>query len=62
MKVKGYSIKDVCDVFDGPHATPSPSDEGPIYLGITSIREDGSIDYETVRESLGMNSQNGPSA
>lgn len=46
MKVKGYSIKDVCDVFDGPHATPSPSDEGPIYLGITSIREDGSIDYE----------------
>ena len=46
MKVKGYSIKDVCDVFDGPHATPSPSVEGPIYLGITSIREDGSIDYE----------------
>ena len=46
MKVKDYSIKDVCEVFDGPHATPSPSDEGPVYLGITSIRDDGSIDYE----------------
>lgn len=46
MRVESYSIKDVCEVFDGPHATPSPSDEGPIYLGITSIRDDGSIDYE----------------
>lgn len=46
MRVKSYSIKDICEVFDGPHATPSPSNEGPIYLGITSIRSDGSIDYE----------------
>ena len=46
MRVESYSIKDVCKVFDGPHATPSPSDEGPIYLGITSIRGDGSIDYD----------------
>lgn len=41
-----YSVGDLCEVFDGPHATPAPSTEGPIYLGITSIRPDGSIDLE----------------
>lgn len=39
-------IGDVCEVFDGPHATPTPCDEGPVYLGIPSILDDGSIDYE----------------
>lgn len=46
MKVTNCTIGDVCEVFDGPHATPSPSDEGPVYLGIPSILDDGSIDYE----------------
>lgn len=41
-----YSVGDLCEVFDGPHATPSPSLDGPIYLGITSIRQDGTIDFE----------------
>lgn len=41
-----YSVGDLCEVFDGPHATPTPSLEGPIYLGITSIRHDGTIDFE----------------
>ena len=40
------TVGDVCEVFDGPHATPPQSNDGPIYLGIPSIRSDGSIDYE----------------
>lgn len=41
-----YSVGDLCEVFDGPHATPAPSAEGPIYLGISSIGSDGAIDFE----------------
>lgn len=33
MKNDFIAIKEICDVYDGPHATPPPSDEGPIYLG-----------------------------
>jgi type I restriction enzyme, S subunit len=36
-------------LFDGPHATPPPSDEGPIYLGIKNIREDGGLDLSDIR-------------
>lgn len=43
---KRCAVGDVCEVFDGPHATPPQSNDGPIYLGIPSIRSDGSIDYE----------------
>lgn len=43
---KRRTVGDVCEVFDGPHATPPQSNDGPIYLGIPSIRSDGSIDYE----------------
>lgn len=43
---KRCTVGDVCEVFDGPHATPPQSNNGPIYLGIPSIRSDGSIDYE----------------
>ena len=43
---KRCTVGDVCEVFDGPHATPPQSNDGPIYLGIPSIRSDGSIDYE----------------
>ena len=31
-------------LFDGPHATPKPSDEGPVFLGIGNITEDGHLD------------------
>lgn len=34
-------ICEVCDVFDGPHATPKRTSNGPIYLGIKAISEDG---------------------
>lgn len=36
-------------LFDGPHATPKPSDSGPIFLGIKNITEDGQLDLSTKR-------------
>ena len=35
--------------FDGPHATPAPADDGPIYLGIKNITEDGHLDLTQLR-------------
>ena len=43
-------IKDYClGIYDGPHATPEESDEGPIFLGIKNITNDGRIDLSDVR-------------
>lgn len=39
-KMKRISIKSVCEVYDGPHATPQKTNEGPIYLGIDAISDD----------------------
>ena len=36
-------IGEICYVFDGPHATPTKIEEGPIYLGIDAITEDGRL-------------------
>jgi type I restriction enzyme S subunit len=36
-------INDICDVYDGPHATPKRIQSGPIYLGIKAISEGGSL-------------------
>lgn len=36
-------------LFDGPHATPAPSDEGPVFLGIKNIRETGGLDLSNIR-------------
>lgn len=36
-------------LYDGPHATPKPSDEGPVFLGIGNITEDGHLDLSGVR-------------
>lgn len=36
-------------LYDGPHATPKPSIEGPIFLGIGNITEDGHLDLSNVR-------------
>lgn len=36
-------IGSVCDVFDGPHATPTKVESGPIYLGIDAITDNGKI-------------------
>ena len=37
------TVGEVCQVFDGPHATPTRLDSGPIFLGITSLNK-GHID------------------
>ena len=36
-------LRDVCDVIDGPHATPTKTESGPVYLGIDAITEDGRL-------------------
>ncbi len=36
-------------LFDGPHATPKLADEGPIFLGIKNITEDGRLDFSEIR-------------
>jgi type I restriction enzyme S subunit len=36
-------------LFDGPHATPKPSEEGPVFLGIGNLTEDGHLDLSTIR-------------
>jgi type I restriction enzyme S subunit len=49
-KWRKVPIKEVYSgLFDGPHATPKPSDEGPVFLGIKNITEDGHLDLSDVR-------------
>ena len=36
-------ISDVCEVYDGPHATPTKTPDGPIYLGIDAITPEGKL-------------------
>ena len=36
-------IGDYFEVFDGAHATPKKTDEGPVYLGIDAVTNDGKI-------------------
>ena len=44
------AIRDYClGIFDGPHATPRESADGPIFLGIKNITERGSLDFSDVR-------------
>jgi type I restriction enzyme S subunit len=48
--MKTCSLSELYDgLFDGPHATPKPSDSGPIFLGIKNITEDGRLDLSTIR-------------
>ena len=47
---KRVSIKSICTgVYDAPHATPKPSDNGAIFLGIKNITEDGKLDLSNIR-------------
>ena len=43
MSSRHLKIRDFCEVFDGPHATPQKTDEGPFYLSISSL-ENGTLD------------------
>lgn len=36
-------------LYDGPHATPAPAEEGPVFLGIGNVTEDGHLDLSSVR-------------
>jgi type I restriction enzyme S subunit len=36
-------------IYDGPHATPKPSDNGPVFLGIKNVTEDGRLDFSEIR-------------
>jgi len=43
-------IRDVyAGMYDGPHATPKPSNSGPIFLGIKNVGESGQLDLSNVR-------------
>jgi type I restriction enzyme S subunit len=45
-KLLETTVGEVCQVFDGPHATPTRLDAGPVFLGITSLNK-GRIDLES---------------
>jgi type I restriction enzyme S subunit len=36
-------------LFDGPHATPKPTDAGPVFLGIKNVTDDGHLDLSDIR-------------
>lgn len=43
-------IKDFAvGIYDGPHATPPESSEGPVFLGIRNITPDGRLDLSELR-------------
>ena len=52
---KEFKLGDICDIYDGPHATPPKEKEGLIFLGISSLGFDGRIDpahFEFVTEEF----------
>lgn len=47
---KTLPIKELYDgLFDGPHATPKPSDSGSVFLGIKNVTDDGRLDLTEIR-------------
>jgi len=43
-------IKSYClGIYDGPHATPQESSDGPIFLSIKNITNDGRLDFSEIR-------------
>ena len=49
----GWEERPIADLYlglyDGPHATPKPSDSGPVFLGIPNVTDDGHLDLADVR-------------
>ena len=43
MRKEYLKIRDFCEIFDGPHATPTKTDDGPFYLSISSL-DRGTLD------------------
>ena len=49
MKWDRVKIKDICiGIYDGPHATPPPSESGAIFLGISNF-SNGQLDLSDIR-------------
>ncbi|MBK7901998.1 MAG: restriction endonuclease subunit S [Proteobacteria bacterium] len=49
-KWKTLPIKELYHgLYDGPHATPKPSDAGPVLLGIKNVTDDGRLDLTEIR-------------
>lgn len=42
------SLGDLCEIFDGPHATPKETRRGPVFLGISSLKN-GRLDLRETR-------------
>lgn len=43
-------IRDYCfGIYDGPHATPKEAVDGPVFLGIKNITDDGALDLSEIR-------------
>lgn len=50
---KKVPIKEVyLGLYDGPHATPKPASNGPVFLGIKNITEDGKLELSEIRHIL----------
>ena len=41
------ALDELVDIFDGPHATPKKIDDGPIFLGISSLKN-GRLDLSDI--------------
>jgi type I restriction enzyme S subunit len=39
----------VLGIYDGPHATPAESADGPIFLGIKNVTPDGTLDFSEIK-------------
>lgn len=50
MKWEKRKISSVYEgLYDGPHATPPPSDSGAIFLGISNITQNGHLDFSGIK-------------
>lgn len=50
MLAKPRPIQDYCiGIYDGPHATPREVDDGPVFLGIKNITDEGRLDLSDIR-------------
>jgi type I restriction enzyme, S subunit len=52
---KEVRLGDICDIYDGPHATPPKQSSGCVFLGISSLGFDGKIDpsqFEYISEDF----------
>lgn len=49
-EVRTVPIKELyLGLYDGPHATPKPADDGPVFLGIGNVTDDGRLDLSSIR-------------